>query len=92
MPQLWTETMVSQYFWLVTVLTILYVICANNVLPSIALVIKARKALEQDGAPKAFNVEARCWFPSADNAELRCNASFVNAESMVDLFALKKGK
>ena len=48
MPQLWTETMVSQYFWLILVLFSLYLVVATQVLPSIAFALKSRKLLENE--------------------------------------------
>jgi len=43
MPQLWTETFVSQYFWLVVILFTFNYFFVNHVVPSIAKNIKARK-------------------------------------------------
>jgi hypothetical protein len=43
MPQLWTETFVSQYFWLILILFIFNYFFVNHVVPSIAKNIKARK-------------------------------------------------
>jgi len=45
MPQLWTETMVSQYFWLITIFFILYIINATRIIPQIAYAMKSRRFL-----------------------------------------------
>lgn len=45
MPQLWTETMVSQYFWLITIFFILYIINATRIIPQIAFALKSRRFL-----------------------------------------------
>ena len=50
MPQLWTETMVSQYFWLVTVFFILYIINATRIIPQIAYAIKSRRFLGNEAS------------------------------------------
>lgn len=43
MPQLWTETYVSQYFWLIVILCVFNFLFVNNIVPAIAKNIKARK-------------------------------------------------
>lgn len=43
MPQLWTETFVSQYFWLLLILLTFYYFIATKVIPTIADAIKARQ-------------------------------------------------
>ncbi len=50
MPQLWTETMVSQYFWLVTIFFILYIINATRIIPQIAYAIKSRRFLGNEAS------------------------------------------
>jgi len=42
MPQLWVETFVSQYFWLLLTFLTLYLFIYNFVLPNISLSYKAR--------------------------------------------------
>ena len=46
MPQLWTETIVTQYFWLVVILLGFYYIAVSQIIPQIAYTIKTRKELE----------------------------------------------
>lgn len=46
MPQLWTETIVTQYFWLVVILFGFYYIAVTQLIPQIAYTLKTRKALE----------------------------------------------
>ena len=45
MPQLWTETMVSQYFWLTFIFFTLYIINATRIIPQIAFALKSRRFL-----------------------------------------------
>jgi len=42
MPQLWVETFVSQYFWLLLSFLTLYIFVYNYLLPNISLAYKAR--------------------------------------------------
>lgn len=42
MPQLWTETFVSQYFWLIATFLTLYVFVYTVLIPNIAIAIKTR--------------------------------------------------
>ncbi len=46
MPQLWTETIVTQYFWLVAILLGFYYIAVTQIIPQIAYTIKTRRELE----------------------------------------------
>jgi hypothetical protein len=46
MPQLWTETIVTQYFWLVTILLGFYYLAVSQIIPQIAFTLKTRKELE----------------------------------------------
>lgn len=50
MPQLWTETMVSQYFWLITILFTLYIIVATKIIPQIAYAMKSRQTLQDEAS------------------------------------------
>ncbi len=45
MPQLALETFVSQYFWLVVLLTFLYVQMVTWAIPKIAQILKTRKEI-----------------------------------------------
>lgn len=47
MPQLWTETIVTQYFWLVVILFGFYYLAVTMFIPQIAYTIKARKTLAE---------------------------------------------
>lgn len=49
MPQLWTETIVTQYFWLVVILFGFYFIAVVKFIPQVAFTLKARRALEAAG-------------------------------------------
>lgn len=55
MPQLWIETWVSQYFWLLVILVLFHIYMVNKVIPAIATIIKIRKTLgkEEIGIEKA---------------------------------------
>ena len=46
MPQLWTETFISQYFWLLLILLTFYYFIATKVIPIIAEAIKARQVTD----------------------------------------------
>jgi predicted hydrolase (HD superfamily) len=46
MPQLTFETFISQYFWLLVIIGVIYYLLVTKFLPSISEVIKARKVLE----------------------------------------------
>lgn len=46
MPQLWTETIVTQYFWLVVILLGFYYLSVVKFIPQIAYTLKARRLLE----------------------------------------------
>ena len=46
MPQLWTETFVTQYFWLVVILLGFYYLAITEILPQIAFTLKTIKELE----------------------------------------------
>jgi hypothetical protein len=50
MPQLWIETWVTQYFWLVIILFLFHFYITNNVIPGIATVFKIRKTLGKDAS------------------------------------------
>lgn len=49
MPQLWTETIVTQYFWLVVILLGFYYFAVVKFIPQIAYTLKARRLLEAAG-------------------------------------------
>lgn len=71
MPQLWTETFISQYFWLLFILLTFYYFIATKVIPIIAEALKARqitdsseKLLEKisfinDKSIKLFNLTSK---------------------------------
>ena len=62
MPQLWTETFVSQYFWLILILLTFNYFFVNKVVPSIAKNIKARRKTgiikESEEERDSLNVKA----------------------------------
>ena len=45
MPQLWIETWVGQFFWLLVILFLFHFYMVNNVIPTIATIFKIRKTL-----------------------------------------------
>lgn len=47
MPQLWTETFVTQYFWLLIILFTFYYFILNQVIPRIAESLKSRQLTEE---------------------------------------------
>jgi len=69
MPQLWIETWVGQFFWLLVILFFFHFYMVNNVIPTIATIIKVRKTLGEDttletSTPKE-NSELKISLPSA---------------------------
>lgn len=50
MPQLWTETIVTQYFWLIVILLGFYYVAVTKLIPQIAFTLKARRILESAGS------------------------------------------
>lgn len=48
MPQLWIETWVTQYFWLLVILFFFHFFMVNKVIPSIASILKIRKQLSSN--------------------------------------------
>lgn len=46
MPQLWTETFVSQYFWFALILLTFYYFIVTKIIPNVANAIKARQVNE----------------------------------------------
>lgn len=78
MPQLWTETFVTQYFWLLAILFTFYFFIATKVIPTIAEAIKARqlteettKVQEEKAEDKALNI-----FSSLSTSEINKGAQF----------------
>ncbi len=55
MPQLWTETFVTQYFWLVVILLGFYYLAITEILPQIAFTLKTRKELESNSSTTTSN-------------------------------------
>ena len=46
MPQLWTETFVTQYFWFIFILLVFYFFIATKFIPNVANTLKARQINE----------------------------------------------
>lgn len=46
MPQLNLETFVTQYFWLIVLLSFFYILCATIIIPKVATIFKTRQRLE----------------------------------------------
>lgn len=55
MPQLWTETFVTQYFWLVVILFGFYYLAVTEIIPQIAFTLKTRKELESNSQSSSTN-------------------------------------
>jgi len=55
MPQLATETIVTQYFWLIVILFGFYYIAVTKVIPHIANAFKIRRVLETQGIGASAN-------------------------------------
>lgn len=56
MPQLWTETIITQYFWLILILFGFYYIAVTQLIPQIAFTLKARRDLESGVTNKDNNL------------------------------------
>jgi len=58
MPQLWTETFVTQYFWLVVIILGFYYIAITEIIPQIAFTLKIRKELEIPSTSEKLNKDS----------------------------------
>ena len=56
MPQLATETFVTQYFWLFVTLCLFHYVIVTEVIPHISLTLKARKFQATSGEETTTNV------------------------------------
>lgn len=72
MPQLWIETWVSQYFWLLVVLFFFHFYMVNNVIPTIATIFKIRKTL---GAKQDEVTNANSNLPDTDSLKVDLSTS-----------------
>lgn len=70
MPQLWTETIVTQYFWLVVILLGFYFIAVVKFIPQIAFTLKARRILEAAGSDKKDASDANNELNTSSDAKL----------------------
>ena len=70
MPQLWTETFVTQYFWLVVIILGFYYIAITEIIPQIAFTLKIRKELEVSSNNTKLNKDSLTSF----------NSSFLNGK------------
>lgn len=78
MPQLWIETWVSQYFWLVVILFFFHVYMVNNVIPTIATIFKIRKTL---GAKQDDNTGSDSNLPDTDSLKVDLSTSLPEVTS-----------
>lgn len=63
MPQLWTETIVTQYFWLVAILFGFYFLASTKIIPQIANTLKIRRELSASNSTTSTALSA----PIAEN-------------------------
>lgn len=85
MPQLWIETWVSQYFWLLVVLVFFHYFMVNNVIPTIATIFKIRKTLgaKEDNLESTDSnlTETLKIDLSTSPTEVKLNTNFASARS-----------
>lgn len=77
MPQLWIETWVSQYFWLLVILFFFHFYMVNNVIPTIATIFKIRKTL----GTKEEEVNTDSNLPDTDSLKIDLNISTPEVKS-----------
>lgn len=83
MPQLWIETWVGQFFWLLFVLFIFHFYMVNNVIPTIATILKIRKTLGEDATIETTgqeNTELKITLPAA-NVKTASITNFASARA-----------
>ena len=83
MPQLWIETWVSQYFWLLVILFLLHYYMANIAIPAIATLFKIRKSLGKD-----VELDSNVYNPNFDKDKLNLNIN--NHKASVSSINYKK--
>jgi len=78
MPQLWIETWVGQYFWLLVVLFLFHFYMVNSVIPTIATILKIRKTL---GAKQDDVTNANSNLPDTDSLKVDLSTSVPEVSS-----------
>jgi len=84
MPQLWIETFVTQYFWLLLILFSFYYFITTQVIPNISETIKARQIsdnkdikIEEVANEKAINL-----FNNSSKSNLKTDLVITNWDSV----------
>jgi len=80
MPQLWIETWVGQFFWLLVILFIFHFYMVNNVIPTIATILKIRKTL---GAKEEAITDLKTS-GNLDNLKINLPGSTVEASAITN--------
>lgn len=78
MPQLWIETWVGQYFWLLVVLFLFHFYMVNSVIPTIATILKIRKTL---GAKQDDVTNTNSNLPDTDSLKVDLSTSVPEVSS-----------
>lgn len=95
MPQLATESFVSQYFWLFVTLCLFHYVVVNEVIPHISLTLKARRfeaisveeTLVNENISSRDNIFASSFTSSGSDIEIEVplNIQEINASSIKSL-------
>lgn len=85
MPQLWIETWVSQYFWLLVILFCFHFYMVNSVIPTIATIFKIRKTL---GA-KEEEVSTDSKLPDTNSLKIDLTTSAPKVSSTTDFASVR---
>jgi hypothetical protein len=95
MPQLATESFVSQYFWLFVTLCLFHYVVVNEVIPHISLTLKARRfeatsveeTLVNENISSRDNIFASSFTSSGSDVEIEVplNIQEINASSIKSL-------
>jgi hypothetical protein len=95
MPQLATESFVSQYFWLFVTLCLFHYVVVNEVIPHISLTLKARRfeatsveeTLVNENISSRDNIFASSFTASTSDVkvEVPLNIQEINASSIKSL-------
>jgi hypothetical protein len=95
MPQLATESFVSQYFWLFVTLCLFHYVVVNEVIPHISLTLKARRfeatsveeTLVNENISSRDNIFASSFTSSTSDVQIEVplNIQEINASSIKSL-------
>ena len=76
MPQLSIETFVAQYFWLIAILGLFYILSIAIVIPAIANIYKTRRKIQESQEQGSEEEKKSLW--AKNNEELALEKSLWN--------------